>query len=217
MLGDSVRRRQPQRRTSAGRRPGGPRRWPWRPLLIAVPLALVLPFLIGYLLAVFVFFPPRELAAAGIAVPQLVGYTELDAQRAISAAGLGTIEPTELPHPSAPAGLVIAQSPLPGQHLRPGADVRVAVSAGRPHALVPDVQGFSAERAESLLRRSGFDVTVASQESPLPAGRVLRTEPERGRDQVLPAVVTLIVSAGPPAPEPQDTLPTDTLDMSRLP
>jgi beta-lactam-binding protein with PASTA domain len=38
--------------------------------------------------------------------------------------------------------------------------VRVALSAGRPRAVVPDVIGFSATRAESLLRRAGFEVSA---------------------------------------------------------
>jgi eukaryotic-like serine/threonine-protein kinase len=77
--------------------------------------------------------------------------------------------------------------------------------------LVPDVQGFPVERALLMLRRAGFEVVQASQESPVPEGRVLRTEPAAGEERMLPASVTLVVSAGPPpAPEP---VPTDTLSL----
>jgi eukaryotic-like serine/threonine-protein kinase len=213
MLGDSVRRRQPGARRAKRAAPATRRRkgkWRWRPLLIALPLALVLPFVLGYVLAVYVLFPPRDLAAGpGIPVPQLVGRSAGEAQRDLVAAGLGSVQTTELPHPSAPPGQVIAQSPLPGQQLRPGGDVRVALSAGRPRVVVPDVQGFSAERAESLLRRAGFDVTRIDEQSPLAAGRVLRTEPAPGQSQELPAAVTVVVSAGPPPPEPEP-LPPDS-------
>jgi eukaryotic-like serine/threonine-protein kinase len=206
MLGDSVRRRQPKKAASKPgpkkRRAGGT--WSWRPLLIALPVALLLPFIVGYALAVYVLFPPQQAAGAGLPVPSLVGGSAAEAQRALVAAGLGSIETTQLPHPSAPAGQVIAQSPLPGQHLPAGANVSVALSAGRPRALVPDVQGFNADRAQTLLRRAGFDVTQATQESPMAAGRALRTEPAAGQDRELPAVVTLVISAGPPpVPEPE--------------
>src|SRR5688500_1461192 len=115
MLGESVRRRQ-----SGAQKKAGKQRW-WRPLLVGLPLALIAPFVIGYLLAVFVLFPPRAVSAAGIAVPDLTGRTEADAERELSALGLTLLDVTELPHPDATSGRVIAQSPLAGQQLRTGA------------------------------------------------------------------------------------------------
>lgn len=205
MLGDSLRRRRAPRKEVA---PGSRR---WRPLLIGLPLALIAPFAIGYLVAVFVMFPPREVSAAGVAVPDLRGSTEADARRELRSAGLALLDVTELPHPEAPAGQVIAQSPLPGQQLRPGAGVRVALSTGRPRGLVPDVIGFTADRAQSMLTRSGFTVAFITQESTAPAGRVLRSEPQPGSERELPFEVTLIVSSGVPPAPPPDTAAVDTL------
>jgi beta-lactam-binding protein with PASTA domain len=213
MLGESVRRRQPRARP---RRPAGRPR-AWRTLLLALPLAVLLPFVIGYVIAVRVLFPPLEATGAGLPVPHLVGESATAAQRDLVAAGLGPLEVTELPHPSVPAGQVIAQSPVAGQQLRAGAGVRVAVSAGPPRVLVPDVTGFSADRAESLLRRVGFVVSLQLQESPVPAGRVIRTEPAPAQSLVLPAEVTMIVSSGPPPPLlPPDTLPDPTTPPAGL-
>ncbi|MEX1181887.1 MAG: PASTA domain-containing protein [Gemmatimonadota bacterium] len=208
MLGDSVRRRQPRRHATATetrtrRRSGGAG---WKTWLIGVPLALVVPAAIGYLVAVFILFPPTEVSGAGVPVPDLVGESASDAQRALAFAGLGPLEASNIPHPSAPVGEVIAQSPLAGQQLRPGAGVLVAISSGPPRSPVPDVLGFQATRAESLLRRAGFDVTTVEQESMAAAGRVLRTEPQPGEERVLPSMVRLIVSAGPPQPVLLDTL-----------
>ncbi|MBR9990828.1 MAG: PASTA domain-containing protein [Gemmatimonadetes bacterium] len=199
MLGDSVRRRQPKRRAprAGSDRPRGERNW--RRLLGGLVIALIVPFLIGYLIAVYVLFPPTEVSGAGLPVPDLHGRTTSQAQRDIVAAGLGDMQITELPHPDADEGTIIAQSPLPGQQLRRGADIRIAVSSGPARVMMPDVLGFSAERAESMLVRAGFTVSRSEQESPAPAGRVIRTEPEPGQPQVLPATVTLIVSSGPPA------------------
>lgn len=176
-------------------------------MLIAIPIALVVPLLLGYVLAVYVLFPPAEAAGSGIPVPRLVGLSSSDAQRELVAAGLGSLETSELPHPNAPRGQVVAQSPLTGQQLKPGTDVRVALSAGRPRVVVPDVQGYTAERAEALLQRIGFTVQRVEQESTTPAGRVLRSEPTPGQARELPAEITLMVSAGPPPPEPE---PADT-------
>jgi eukaryotic-like serine/threonine-protein kinase len=138
------------------------------------------------------------MSGSGTPTPDLIGRTTSEAQRQLVAAGLGDMQVTELPHPHAEPGTIIAQSPLPGQQLRPGADVRVALSSGRARVMVPDVLGFGADRAESLLRQAGFQVTRSVQESPAQAGRVIRTDPEPGQPLVLPASVTLILSAGPP-------------------
>jgi hypothetical protein len=210
MLGDSVRRRQPHRRgdTPTPRPPKKADRPWWQPVLIAVAVALVVPFVVGYLLAVFVAFPPAADTADGIAVPDLVGHSATEAQREVAAAGLGPLEVTEMPHPTAASGLVVAQSPLPGQQLRPGASVVVALSAGEARAVIPDVIGFGADRAESLLRRAGFEVERVTQESPAAPGRVIRTDPEPAQVRPLSAVVTLVVSSGPPPPEP-DTVVYD--------
>lgn len=218
MLGDSVRRRQPRRRPPQARGASKERRL-LKPLLVGVPLALVLPFLIGYLIMVYAVFPPTEVSGVGVPVPDLVGGSAGDAQRALAAAGLGELEAEDLPHPSAPAGQVLAQSPLPGQQLRPAASVRVALSSGPPRVVVPDVLGFSVGRASSMLRRSGFDVRRTEQESRAPEGRVIRTDPAPGQERRLPAAVTLVVSSGPaePEPEPQDTVPSDTIPADSPP
>ena len=197
MLGDSVRRRQPQRRTPR-ERSGSKRDRNWKRMLISLAVALLVPFAIGYLIAVFVLFPPTEVSGSGTPVPDLIGSTTGEAQRKLVEAGLGNMEITELPHPDAEQGTIIAQSPLAGQQLRPGAGLRVALSSGPARVMVPDVLGFSAERAESLLMRAGFTVSRADQESPADSGRVIRTDPEPGMPQVLPATVRLIVSTGPP-------------------
>ncbi|HSJ07905.1 MAG TPA: PASTA domain-containing protein [Longimicrobiales bacterium] len=204
MLGDSVRRRQPHRRGDAPtprRATKTDRPW-WRPVIIAVAIALVVPFAVGYLLAVFVVFPPAEHATSGIAVPDLVGHSAEEAQRELAAAGLGPVEVTEMPHPTAAAGLIVAQSPLPGQQLRAGASVVVALSAGEARAVIPDVIGFGADRAESLLRRAGFEVERLMQESPAAPGRVIRTDPEPAQVRPLSTMVTLVVSSGLPPSEP---------------
>ena len=200
MLGDSVRRRQPKRRAPRAPRDSGTgEERNWKRLLAGVAAAVSLPFLIGYVVAVYVLFPPTEVSGSGIPTPDLIGRTTAEAQRELVSAGLGGIEITELPHPDAEAGTVIAQSPLPGQQLRPGAGVRVALSSGPARVLVPDVLGFSADRAQSMLTRAGFTVVRSEQESPAAEGRVIRTDPAPGQPRALPAEVTLIVSSGPPA------------------
>jgi len=199
VLGDSVRRRQPRRRLSHEPAENGSGERDWKRILVALAAVLVVPFLIGYLVAVYVLFPPTQVSGSGTPTPDLIGRTTSEAQRELVAAGLGDMAVSELPHPEAEPGTIIAQSPLPGQQLRPGAGVRVALSAGPARVLVPDVLGFGADRAESMLTQAGFQVTRSEEESAAPQGRVIRTDPEPGQPALLPASVTLIVSTGPPA------------------
>ena len=187
----------------------------WKRILVALAAVLVVPFLIGYLVAVYVLFPPTQVSGSGTPTPDLIGRTTSEAQRELVAAGLGAMTVSELPHPEAEPGTIIAQSPLPGQQLRPGAGVRVALSAGPARVNVPDVLGFGADRAESMLTQAGFQVTRVEEESAAAQGRAIRTDPEPGQPTLLPASVTLIVSAGPPAvPDsgvpPDSAVPPDT-------
>jgi eukaryotic-like serine/threonine-protein kinase len=215
MLGDSVRRRLPKRHMERESRE--PReRGSWKRRLLTLAGVLLIPFAIGYLVAVYVWFPPTAVSDGGSPVPDLIGLTISEAQRELVAARLGDIATTELPHPEIEAGRIIAQSPLPGQQLRDGAGVRVGLSSGRARVVLPDVLGFSADRAESMLTRAGFQVTRAQQESAAEAGQVIRTDPEPGQQRTLPATVTLIVSSGPPAePEPGAFPDTTTIPPPR--
>lgn len=209
MLGESLRRRNPQRRSRAKRgRSLGLRFW-----IPAVLAALVVPGALGYVFAAFFLFPKPVVTASGIPVPALRGLGTVEAERLLAQAGLGRLQVTEMPDGDVPEGQIVAQSPLAGQQLRSGADVRVAVSTGAPRVRVPDVLGQAGERAHEVLRRAGFDVTLQEGESPVPAGRVYAVSPEIGSEKRLPAVVTVWVSLGPPAvdstmiPPPPDTIP----------
>ncbi len=219
MLGDSVRRR---RRTTRGadraqptdRSPGSRRLWPW------VIAALLLPFAVGYAVAALVLFPPgaeAEGLPGGVAVPELIGSTTGDAERELADLGLTLLAAMELPHPEAEPGAIIAQDPLPGQHLRPGAGVRVAVSSGPPQARIPDVAGFPLERARELLQRLGFEVASVERPSETPTGRVIGIAPEPGSEHRLPATVTLVVSIGQPVVDDPTVVDTAAADPSALP
>lgn len=217
MLGDSVRRRNPAKKPRGAapkkRASRRPQRWKfWLPALAA---AVAVPFAIGYLVAVLVLFPAPEVAAAGIAIPELVGLRVDEAEQRVRDAGLGGLDITQLPHPERPMGTVTAQAPLAGQQLRAGAVVRVAVSSGRPRAVVPDVVGFAGDRAAELLGRLGFEVIRREEESDEAQGRVLSVQPLPGSDRELPATVTITVSTGPLLPP--DTLRVDTLALRLAP
>jgi beta-lactam-binding protein with PASTA domain len=94
--------------------------------------AFVLTFALGYVIAVRWLFPPLPEPENGIVVPDLAGSTVQSAQEKLRALGLRLTDITEISHPTQPPGVIIAQSPIPGQQLRELGAVRVAVSTGMP-------------------------------------------------------------------------------------
>lgn len=210
MLGDSLRRRRgpdtPADTDPAPRRPRRPGRGSgsWQKWLIAALVIGFGSFGVGYLLSTQVLFPRPDTAGTGIVTPSLYGERQEDAERAIGEAGLEVGEVTELASAQTERGRVLAQDPIPGQQLRRGAAVSIAVSAGRPELAVPPVAGMRQATARELLEGLGFEVAVQLTEGRATEGVVLGSRPESGMARTLPAVVTLLVSSGSPQP---DTVP----------
>lgn len=169
-------------------------------------------FTVGYLLAVYVLFPPLPVPEDGTVVPDLVGRSVDDARRELATLGLTVTDSIQFPHPTVASGLILAQDPLPGQQMRPRGTVRVGVSTGLPSVMVPDVVGLSTERATNLLNRLGFEVNQSYEENERAPGIVIRTSPSAGESESLPARVLLVISSGPPlAPDTlAPVLPPDT-------
>lgn len=162
--------------------------------------ALVLLFGAGYLISAEWLFPasgPEAAADEVVEVPDMVGLDEADARAALADAGLDLRVRAEMPHPEAPEGAIVAQSPLPGQYARPGAPVEVTLSEGPRRRTVPDLRGLSGRQARIVLERLGFSASVDTASSDVERGRVVGTRPEAGSDRALPSEVTVVVSRGP--------------------
>ncbi len=197
------------------RKPAAKRTRPvkWGVVIPATIAALLLPFGVGYAIAVFVLFPsPKVEGGGGIVVPNLVGLSIAEAEQMLSEAGLGGLATMEVPNPDATAGRVTAQDPLAGQQLRAGTGVSVSVSSGRPRIAVPDVEGLTAEAAGQVLRRLGFDARILEEGSMVTEGRVFRMDPVAGTRMQVPSTVTIVVSTGPtPIDSLSDPVPPDTM------
>jgi len=175
--------------------------WPGvskRKFLGAVAGLLVFGWFFGYTLATRVFFPAAPPTGDLFEVPDLRGLGLATAGERLAGASLdlGTID--SLKHPSVAAGLILGQSPLPGQVARPETEVLVTVSLGPQTRSVPDVLRLNEDRARVVLETSGFVVTVDTLEAEEPRGRVIDVFPPPDSVVALPAQVQLIVSTGPP-------------------
>jgi hypothetical protein len=212
MMGDSIRRRRGWRRgrrdepgtgTPTGTRGGDKldlKRW-----ILGGIGGAALAFLLGWLIATQLMFPKPALAGDEVMVPELAGLTLDQARAELAMQQLEVGRLVEMVHPDAPRGAVVAQDPIPGMRLRPGAEVRLAVSRGRARATVPDLVGMPADAAIELAQRIGFEVERQDEPTIEEAGTVLRTRPAAGQQVEVPAPLTIVVSAGGLAPP--DTAP----------
>lgn len=201
MIGDSMRRRRRRPGAGGGRSRSARRRDGLRPGLI--PLlglgAVLLGGGGGYLYATQVMFPAPELATGEFEeIPDLRGLELGEARELLAERGLDVGSVDSIRHPEAPERRILGQSPLPGQLGLPGGSVELTVSLGPERRAVPDVSRLRGDRALTVLRTTGFEVTVDSIEAWVPQGRVVGTRPEAGAMVALPGEVTMTVSLGPP-------------------
>ncbi len=130
-------------------------------------------------------------------VPTLMGLSEAEAQKAISDAGF---QPQPLPSEfsgDVSPGIVIKQSPAPGDKAAKGSAVQYVISRGPEVSTVPDVIGKSKADATSALDKAGFKASVKEQFSDsVPAGKVISQNPAGNLEVAKGSTVTIFVSKG---------------------
>lgn len=180
---------------------GGEGRWAFlrNPGTLGIVALLALGgFAGGYFFSTRVVYPPPPPPGDLFLVPNLTGETPESAADTLQAIGLVLGAVDSLNHPTVPAGMVVGQSPLPGQLSLAGDTVRLALSTGPEQRPVPDVLRLNADWARTILETSGFVVAIDSVESDDPRGQVLFIDPEPGTEATIPMEVSLRVSLGPP-------------------
>ncbi|MGE3619689.1 MAG: PASTA domain-containing protein [Acidimicrobiia bacterium] len=180
-----------RRRRSSGRRAS----WIW--LSLGLVLAGSLTSLLGSMLLDVVAAEHPEPEPARLVLPRVVGASAPSATASLVALGLEVR--TELAQNELrPEGTVFAQSPVEGAKVAVGSTIVLQVSAGLL-PVVPQVVAQQVDAARALLEGDGFAVsTVEVLDEVAPAGEVVAQQPAGG-DQVRPgAVLTLVVSTGPP-------------------
>lgn len=137
-----------------------------------------------------------------VTVPQLVGLTPPEAERAV--AGLGLSVEIERQYYSADVaeGKIISQIPAAGMKVRRGWQVRAAQSLGPQRVVIPDVLGQSGRAADLNIRRRGLDIgSVAYLQMPgVTSDQVLAQSPPPSASGVSVPRISLLVTAGPEPP-----------------
>ncbi len=135
-------------------------------------------------------------------VPNVLGYADAEAQKAIVEAGLNVGTVTYDYHDSVPEGQVVSQSVDGGKKVSAGTSIGLVISQGPkpPEKVgVPPVTNTSLENAKQLLNSAGLrtgNVSYQNHDS-VPSGFVISCDPGVGSSVDEGASVSLVVSQGP--------------------
>ena len=137
-----------------------------------------------------------------VAIPQFLGMTPLEAERAGAASGLQVIIERQFYSANIPEGRVMTQMPPAGTKVRRGWSVRVAQSLGPQRVAIPDVTGGSERVAELNIRRRGLTLaSIAHINLPdLPQDRVISQSHQANASGVAAPKIGVLVSDGPELP-----------------
>ena len=135
-----------------------------------------------------------------VAVPEILGYTEAEAQKLLREQGLGYKYQGEIASAEYAKGLVVRQSVEPGSIVDGNTMIGYLLSSGVSETLsVPDVSGSSREEAEKALKSLGLTVQVDNTRysNSVEEGYVITTNPGAGSPAASGDMVTIYISQGP--------------------
>ncbi len=135
-------------------------------------------------------------------VPNLLGYTQAQAEQAIKDAGFTVGEVQEKYDNSTEKGKVCEQNPSANRSLKAGSPINIWISKGETPAEkvnVPDLVNTSAESANDALAKYNLTGAVGGYENSdeVPEGKVTRTDPPAGKEVDAGTPVKYWISKGP--------------------
>ena len=177
-------------------------------IVAVVIIAFIMIFIVGRATGLLKFGPSSitEEDKKEVKVPNLVGKTQEEAEKALKAKGL-TLEVKEKKESSKyEEGYIISQDPTSGTKVEKESVVTVVVSSGKAEEeiSVPDVSGKSQDEARDELEALGFSVKVSTDfetSEEFDQDEVIRTTPEAGTKVTKGSEITLIISSGEDKPE----------------
>lgn len=133
-----------------------------------------------------------------VPVPEIVGKTSEEAQRAVEDAGLTWAAPTRDFSDTVPDGSVISCEPSPGDSARLNQEVIAVVSRGVEQKKVPDVVGKTQEDATKAITDAGLTLGAITQEysSSVASGQVVSSDPAAGTSVAHSSAVAIVISRG---------------------
>lgn len=164
--------------------------------LVLLGLVLVIVALISALMAMQFAVHTRE-----VTVPNLVGKTVVEGQRAALSSGLEVQVERQYYSPTVPEGKIMSQVPDPGTKVRRGWQLRVAQSLGPQRVAIPDLSGETSRAAQLNIERRGLELgaTATIPTASAPPAQVIAQSPPANASGVAAPRISLLLSA---APEP---------------
>jgi beta-lactam-binding protein with PASTA domain len=166
-----------------------------RGLVYALTILLFLGILIAVVALVFSLLSN---SAATVEVPNVVGETFADAEKALVDAGFKASRGGTEPSAEITEGHVTRQEPAGGRKVQKGQNITLIVSSGPPSGEVPDLTGMTEDEAESTLEASGLQKGEVKREASdtVEEGRIISTDPPKGEEVREGTKVNLLISAG---------------------
>ncbi|OIJ97129.1 Stk1 family PASTA domain-containing Ser/Thr kinase [Streptomyces colonosanans] len=133
-------------------------------------------------------------------VPPLLAKTETQARERLKEAGLDVKQVKHAYSDTVTRGTVISTDPATGERIRANDSVTLTISDGPETVKVPDLKGYTLDKARDRLKRGGLVagmVTHAFSED-VPKGSVIATEPGAGTMRHSGSAIALTVSRGAP-------------------
>jgi eukaryotic-like serine/threonine-protein kinase len=134
-----------------------------------------------------------------VLVPDIVGRDIVSGIEVLQEKRLYIVIQGEDFHPDAPKGVIIEQSPAPGEVKKKFATVRVILSAGPERLLMPDLRGMGIRQARIEMSRLGINdiAELQIQNNLIRQGQIIAHAP--GPEELLlqGAPVKFLVSLGP--------------------
>ncbi len=132
-----------------------------------------------------------------VTVPAIANLPVTEAASLLGEKGLELGRQTQVPHPSIPRYFVISQRPAPGQVVRTGRRVDIAVSMGEDFLKAPDVRNMPLEDARRAIVQSRFRVgSLARIPADTARDTVMAQDPPPGAGLAGQGEIHLLLSAG---------------------
>ena len=133
-----------------------------------------------------------------VVVPSVIGMPVDDALKALASKGLEGRKGDVRLDKDHPAGIVIIQSPFPGDTVKKGRRVYVTVSGGEQLVSVPGVKGRTLRDAQFALERQGLKLGAVDYRASdsFPQNTVIEQAPGSGAMLKRDAYVSIVVSQG---------------------
>lgn len=134
-----------------------------------------------------------------VRTPDVVGMSEAAAETYLDETGLRYRQVGTNPSEEVAPGAVLSQDPAPGVSVEKGSVVKVVLSGGPSHVVVPNVTQMSVAQARLNLEAAGLDSGGVQEvyDEEVPGGYVASTLPAAGAEVVRGTAVDMLVSLGP--------------------